>query len=45
MPLTFDLPLDKLKTYSFDKIVNETFRKDIFPVQSTSLKDALSKYV
>ncbi|HHT9137256.1 MAG TPA: NAD-dependent epimerase/dehydratase family protein [Candidatus Wunengus sp. YC60] len=36
---------DKLKTYSFDKIVNEPLQKDIFPVQVTSLKDALSAYV
>lgn len=36
---------DKLKTYSFDKIVNETSQKDIFPFQVTSLKEGLSKYV
>jgi NADH dehydrogenase len=36
---------DKLKTYPFDKVVNKTLEKDIFPVQTISLKEALSKYI
>lgn len=35
---------DKLKTYPFDKIVNEALQKDILPLHATSLQDGLSRY-